>query len=704
MDKESAKKLLDETFNNDFDINQFYRFINELFNNFAINQKSWIVWSEYQEYIESYFSLGNYTDNSKKIIDVIVVKLKKTSSRDRARTMQRNFIAKFLANGDKDAALVAFYGEDPQDWRFSFVKMEYSLTKDESGKVKVLKELTPAKRYSFLVGVNEPNHTCKKQFLELVMRENINPSIEEIEKTFSIDNVTKEFFEKYRELYLSLKESFEKIIEKDKYIKKHFEDKNILTVDFAKKLMGQIVFIYFLQKKGWLGVGKDAEGRFKEWGTGHKDFLRKLFEKKIVPYNNFFNEILEPLFYEALATERDNNYYSRFKCKIPFLNGGLFEPINDYDWSGTEILIGNPIFENILKTFDQYNFTVKEDEPLEKEVAIDPEMLGKVFENLLEVKARKSNGAFYTPREIVHYMCQQSLINYLETNTCIPRKDIEVFIGMSGFANAEDERNLEKIKKLNDEIKSARSRPFEIIEKEFKETLDKLTLPNSVFKQKDKIDGLLKNIKIVDPAVGSGAFLVGMMNEIVKAQSILTIFFDKGEQEKRTEYNLKRDVIENCLYGVDIDYSAVEIAKLRFWLSLIVDEEDIKQIKPLPNLDHKVMCGNSLLEEFEGVKLFDEELLETTAEASFELDYIKNEEDKLNKELHDIHTGKKQDNGCRSKEINQRLKEIKRKKQEIKSRHREEITQLTLDQALQKRRSESRIKLSELKKLQKLYF
>ena len=121
-------------------------------------------------------------------------------------------------------------------------------------------------------------------------------------------------------------------------------------MDFSKKLLGQIVFIYFLQKKGWLGVKKDNDGRFEEWGSGPKNFLRRLFEKEIVSYENFFNDILEPLFYEALATQRDEDYYSQFKCKIPFLNGGLFEPINEYDWAGTEITLDNKIFDRIFST------------------------------------------------------------------------------------------------------------------------------------------------------------------------------------------------------------------------------------------------------------------------------------------------------------------------------------------------------------------
>ncbi|HOI18671.1 MAG TPA: TaqI-like C-terminal specificity domain-containing protein [Candidatus Woesearchaeota archaeon] len=685
MDKANTTKLLNETFNSDFDINRFAKFVKELFNEFSINQKSWSVWQEYQDYIESYVSLGNYTDKAKKVIDVLVVKLKKSSSRDRARTMQRNFIAKYLSNAEKDAALVAFYGED-NDWRFSFVKMEYNLVKDESGKTVISKELTPAKRYSFLVGVNEPNHTCRRQFLELVMQDEINPSVDEIESAFSIDNVTKEFFDEYKELFLELEECLQKVKNRDKHVEEEFESKGISTVDFAKKLLGQIVFIYFLQKKGWLGVKKG-----EKWGDGPKDFMRCLFGggirnyKPLVPYKNFFNEILEPLFYEALANDRsaDDHFYRLFNCKIPFLNGGLFEPINDYKWAETDIVIDNTIFDRILTTFDRFNFTVKEDEPLEKEVAVDPEMLGKVFENLLEVKDRKSKGAFYTPREIVHYMCQQSLINYLETNTTINRKDIEKFIQLGDLA-------LDMIIKEQEQVKKY-GRSYDIKEE--------YSLPKSIKENYKEIDRLLKEIKIVDPAVGSGAFPVGMMNEIIKARSILSMYF----HEKRSDYDLKREIIENCLYGVDIESSAVDITKLRFWLSLIVDELDMQNIKPLPNLDHKIMCGNSLLEEFEGVKLFDEKLLgEVKKDVSFEVKQIEKEIAELYVKKGDIVRGKS--NGSSVKEVEKDIKKLENKRQKLLSAPKDSSRDMTLDEATQHRIKESQRKLSELKSLQKDFF
>jgi len=673
MDQRTTIKLLDDTFNHDFDLQRFSQFVKELFNKFTFTQKSWSVWQEYQDYIESYQLLGSYHDNSKKTVDVLVVKLKKTTSRDRARTMQRNFIAKYLGNSEKDAALVAFYGDDPQDWRFSFVKMEYQLVKDGE-KVKVSKELTPAKRYSFLVGVNEPNHTCRRQFLSLVMEEEVSPSLEEIEKAFSIDNVTKEFFSEYKELFLKLKESLERVLESDKRVKKEFEEKNISSVDFAKKLLGQVVFIYFLQKKGWLGVTKDKSGAFNHWGTGPKNFLRRLFDKEIVHYDNFFNDILEPLFYEALATERDDDYYSRFNCKIPFLNGGLFEPINDYDWAGTAIVLDNAIFENIFSVFDRFNFTVKEDEPLEKEVAVDPEMLGKVFENLLDVTDRKSKGAFYTPREIVHYMCQQSLINYLETNSGILREDIEKFIQLGDLALAQIIKEQEQVKKYG--------KAYDVNEK--------YSIPASIKQNHQLVDKLLKEIKVVDPAVGSGAFPVGMMNEIVKARSILSIYF----KEARNDYDLKRETIENCLYGVDIESSAVDIAKLRFWLTLIVDELDMKNIKPLPNLDHKIMCGNSLLEEFEGKKLFDEKLL-----GEVKKDYAKDLSEIGNKikKLYDSYEGDDFEKELEKLEKERRKIEIEAKKDKVSS-------QATLDDSISKRIKESQRKLRELKELQQKFF
>lgn len=635
MDKQQAKHNIQEIFEKSFDKDRFTLFIKNLLNRIeeaSFTYQGQYVPEAYRQYIHTLERIGKFNDGENRI-DILVVKLKKETSIDRARTMQRNFIAWYL-NGSrggemKDAALAAFVAPNNEDWRFSLVKMDYRFEEGKSGKVKIKEEFTPARRWSFLVGKNENSHTAQSRLVPLMADDEHSPTLAEIEEAFNIEKVTKEFFEKYRYLFLRTKETLDEVVSRDTNIKEDFESKGVSTVDFAKKLLGQIVFLYFLQKKGWFGVTRDTG-----WGTGSKHFLRELFEGRHGTYNNFFNDILEPLFYEALRIDRghDDGYYSRFNCKIPFLNGGLFDPINNYDWVHTDIILPNELFSNAFKTkegdtgngildiFDRYNFTVKEDEPLEKEVAVDPEMLGKVFENLLEVKDRKSKGTYYTPREIVHYMCQQSLINYLYAAL----NDATVSYEKLGKEQTVMFKDIGNKPQLDLTIEH-RSGP--VILKEEIETLIKYgeqvgeneatvvakgretdtyfyKLSESIRQNAELIDDKLADIKVCDPAIGSGAFPVGMMSEIVKTRNVLSAFIhppqsplDKWGSEggSRTIYNFKRECIEKSLYGVDIDPGAVEIAKLRLWLSLVVDEDDIREIKPLPNLDYKIVCGNSLL-------------------------------------------------------------------------------------------------------------
>ena len=644
MDKIQASNLVKNTFEKPFDKTVFISFVKNLLNQIEeapFTYKGNYIHDSFKEYIASLERIGKYIDGDHKV-DILIVQLKKETSIERARTMQRNYIAKYL-NGSrggemKDAALVAFVSPNTEDWRFSLVKMDYKFEKTTKGKIKVKEEFTPARRWSFLVGTHENSHTAQSRLVPLISDDTHNPTLDELEESFNIEKVTKEFFEKYRELFLRTKEELDKVIKNDSVIKTDFEKKGVNTVDFSKKLLGQIVFLYFLQKKGWFGVQRDSE-----WGTGSKQFLRELFEKKHGSYNNFFNDILEPLFYEALRIDRshDDHYYSRFNCKIPFLNGGLFDPMNGYDWVKTDILIPNELFSNSKKTkegdtgdgildiFDRYNFTVKEDEPLEKEVAIDPELLGKAYEKFNAIrpdnyaefkKALKSGkkgdeskfnrqyGVYYTPREIVHYMCQQSLINYLysELNDGITtyeklgddQTDMFGNEGKTGQLDLTIEHNSKPIIPKEDfetlvHFGEHVSENEAHVEKTGKETATYYyKIPDSIRNNAERVDKKLSNIKVCDPAIGSGAFPVGMMGEIVRARNSLTPFI---KDKDRSVYHYKRECIENSLYGVDIDPGAVEIAKLRLWLSLVVDEDDIKQIKPLPNLDYKIVCGNSLL-------------------------------------------------------------------------------------------------------------
>ena len=657
MDKRQAQEIIRETFESPFDKVRFTNFIKDLLNRIdeskAFHAHGYVK-EGFRGVIKTYERIGTYNSADDKKIDIIIVYLQKGFSLDHARVTQRNFAGRYLADRDnKNAGLFAFVSPEESDWRFSLVTIDYEIVQSKAGNWKGQEKFSQARRWSFLVGENENSHTAQSRLVDILKETDpkYKPTLAELEKAFDIETVTKEFFIEYRELFLRTKEELDRVVKKDPKIKADFESKGVDTVNFAKKLLGQIVFLYFLQKKGWFGVGRD-----NDWGTGSKHFLRELFKKKHGDYNNFFNDILEPLFYEALRTGEDRKhedyYYSRFNCKIPFLNGGLFDPIGNYDWVRTDMFISDKLFSNNVKTkesdigtgildvFDRYNFTVKEDEPLEKEVAIDPELLGKSYEKFNAIrpdnfaefkKALKSSkkgeenkfnkkfGVYYTPREIVHYMCQQSLINYLDTavNThkesiitkpavqkkifgpqspvqqtltsdlykpIIPKKDIEKLIHTGELVSENEAIFLEKEQKIK--------------KGEQKTTSIKTKLPDSIKKNAKLIDDKLAEITVCDPAVGSGAFPVGMMSEIVKIRNVLTVFLnDKG----RTAYNFKRQGIEHSLYGVDIDSGAVEIAKLRLWLSLVVDEQDIKNIKPLPNLDYRIMQGNSLLSEFMGI-------------------------------------------------------------------------------------------------------
>jgi type I restriction-modification system DNA methylase subunit len=582
MNRTQARQFVTDTFTHAFDKARFRNFVLNVVNHLDESKaQQWnptYVKDAFKDHVHRYERLGTYTSPGKETLDVLVVYLTTESKLERARTSIRNFVADHLKKRDeKDAALVAFVSPSENTWRFSYVKMEYATVAKESGRVGVETKLTPARRFSYIVGEGESCHTAQTRFLALLGDTGTDPLLASIEEAFSVEAVTKEFFTKYADLFLQINAALEDLAAKDRAIRDEFASKSVNTVDFAKKLMGQIVFLYFLQKKGWLGVAKG-----KDWGSGPRDLLRRLANGEYSKYHNFFNDILEPLFYDTLATDRGHEAWcEQFKCRIPFLNGGLFEPLGDYNWSKIDIHLSNRLFTNtdhvdegvtgtgVLDVFDRYNFTVNEAEPLEKEVAIDPEMLGKVFENLIEENRRRGLGSFYTPREIVHFMCQESLINYLDSSLIrdganVPLADLETFVH------------------LGEQISH-----YEAVDTKYP-----IRMPKSIELNARLIDDKLSEITVCDPAVGSGAFPVGMMTEIVRARCALTPYFN--DVHERTAYHFKRHAIQNSLYGVDIDPGAVAIAELRLWLSLVVDEEDVKQIKPLPNLAYKIITGNSL--------------------------------------------------------------------------------------------------------------
>lgn len=643
--------------------------------------------TNFSSHIEGSIHVGNYKTPDKKNIIIMAVQLKNAGYVENSRSTQRSYAKKLIENANADAAFIAFYTEGEPKWRLSFVRLDYEM-KIENGRLKTTENLTPAKRYSYLVGENEPCHTAISRFERFIidsMADPKHPTLDDLENAFSVEKVTDEFFKLYCEKFHQLREK----LEENEDFRIEAEQHNFTSAQFAKKLMGQIVFLYFLQKKGWLGVGawpntltekeyknayyaRGAKSRElipmvyrpvgddtyrissaglnsisdedeavlamcvkgKPWGSGPHNFMRKLFEIAEKKNQNFFDELLEPLFYDALNVNRgEQGYCPALHCRIPFLSGGLFEPIDGYDWEHNNFNIPNEVFSNaatkgreadgILDIFDRYNFTMSEDEPMEREVAIDPEMLGKVFENLLEVNDRKSKGAFYTPREIVHYMCQESLINYLTNTLQIEEEAIREFILYGDFMKDEDT------------VKEKRQGNGGMY---ISESLFKLDADGNVVVDRLKdVDEALRKVRVADPAVGSGAFPLGMLNEIVRARQNISAYMAINMntynarlmyQMERSPHNLKYETIKNCIFAADIEPSAVDIAQLRLWLSLVIDDEinpnaqsaldGHKNPLPLPNLESNILCGNSLIDEFEGTRLVKES--ELFGDSTYQLD------------------------------------------------------------------------------------
>ena len=470
---------------------------------------------------------------------------------ERNRVNIQRLIRKVMENYSSAFMLFHYENDTRWDWRFTFCHKKGSQ-----------KDVTDSKRYTFLLGPGQSCRTAANNFNKLYEnRDTLDMS--KIEEAFSVEALTNEFFGKYKEEY----DKFVEYITGKRYVKKGnkyveaiihephptlypcFSNNDKLVRDYVKKMLGRIVFLHFLQKKGWLGVPYN-----EEWGSGDRNFMLNLFKNATEKQReNFLDEVLEGLFAEGLDCNRadksdlyDTKVEGFRKCRIPYLNGGLFEC--DYL---DELAVRFPAeyFDSLLTMLSQYNFTIDENDPNDAEVGVDPEMLGRIFENLLE--DNKDKGAFYTPKEIVQYMCRESLIAYLQTDQ-----------------NEEDKETIRKFVSTHDA-----------------ELLGDL---------KANIEQKLLDVKICDPAIGSGAFPMGLLRELFFCRSAIEPNIIENAA------NIKRYIIQNNIYGVDIERGAVDIARLRFWLALIVDE---KTPEALPNLDFKIMQGNSLLESYEGIDL-----------------------------------------------------------------------------------------------------
>lgn len=457
----------------------------------------------------------------------------------------RNLIRPYLGYGF-DAALAVF--NDGINWRLSLI-------------CDLKEDATSTKRFTYVFGDEKAYYkTPVSRFVDLQKKAN---EFLEIKKAFSVEALSDDFFAAYRKQYAE----FVKFLTGKEYVKKgnkwveqetgepdvqyftSFKEDDKLVRDYIKKMMGRIVFLYFLQSKGWL--------------AGNLHYMHDLFyDASDEVKEDFLDKVLEPMFFGLLNTKPEDRSsaplvngvgvkYIPNADEIPYLNGGLFqqEKINEVD-----SVFPAGMFQSLFDFFDSYNFTIDENDPNDAEVGVDPEMLGKIFENLLE--DNKDKGAFYTPKEIVRYMCQESLTAYLQTGI----EDAEVKEHIANFVKTND---VEELGGASSELAMS-------------------------------IDRKLIDVKICDPAIGSGAFPMGLLRELYACRKSIEIF------EEDNAADIKRHIIQNNIYGVDIEKGAVDIARLRFWLALIIDE---KEPMPLPNLDFKIMQGNSLLESYKGVDL-----------------------------------------------------------------------------------------------------
>ena len=564
-----------------------------------------------QEEEQTFYDYTNIEDGYKlgtcDSLDLDVFEFLTKSERDPRVTLTREVVSFMKKYGSNQNALVVFYSNESHNWRLSLITTDYEVV---NGKVKPL--YSNPRRFSFRLGGECKAHTPqtmlfkKGQICEHTENGKTVTPIEDLKNRFALEVVSKQFFDEYKVFY----EDFVQYITGNRYIKVggKYERKPVskentkifnqfkklanddyelackYVRDYIKKFMGRLVFLQFLQKKGWLGVDQN-----ESWGNGNKNFLLDLFTSSNKK-NDFLEKVLEPLFFGMLNTDFDDRK-SLFKQRewdialldefrqIPYLNGGLFE---DDALDHLEIKFPQEMFSNPSKTdkertfndkkdytkepypftescglldfFARYNFTIDETDPADMEIGVEPEMLGKIFENLLE--DNKDKGAFYTPKEIVQYMCRESLIAYLGDN--------------------------EKIREL-------------------------VITHNSEFDDSEKkvLIKKLQDVKVCDPAVGSGAFPMGMLNELFACRVAL------GDNEESAE--IKKQIVRENIYGVDIEKGAVDIARLRFWLAIIVDE---KEPIPLPNLDYKIMQGNSLLECYNGIDL--SHMLEAPAQGEFD--------------------------------------------------------------------------------------
>ena len=529
--------------------------------------------------------------------EITILEIEQKSSNDPRITLTKDAF-KILEYHGIDHAIIVFHCKDTSSYRLSLLTVSYENWE---------KKTSSYKRFSFIVWPNEKVRTVNQQ---LINKWQIK-SYDDLISRFDVEVVRKEFFETYLELFVRLY----KAIQKDGDFVNLLESQNVDVVSFTKNLLWKIIFLYFVQQKWWLSFDKNT--KYWEWSKNFMRDLRDNFKRESESLSEektgyFYNDYLEWLFFAWLNKDRskDWDWLEELKVKVPYLNWWLFK--EEYEWrENNESEINNDIFSNIekkwdeadwiLDIFDRYNFTIDEDSLYDTDIAVDPEMLGRIFEKMISISTdnikdvleiydnKKKNSkfdfwkdlnkklwAFYTPREIVHYMTKESLIAYIQNKTKLAESNIRILFDLK-----------EKFLLNSEDMKKAEY-PTEVLIEIWNNIVD--------------VDEALKNVKILDPAVWSWAFPMWLLHEISSMRYYMykvfyKIFNEKIDDYKTSDwdismYKIKKEIILNNIHWIDIDPGAVDIAKLRFWLSLVVDEEIPE---PLPNFEFKFICADSLI-------------------------------------------------------------------------------------------------------------
>ena len=487
-----------------------------------------------------------------------------------------------LRNYGTPNAIIVYYSENSSLWRLSLLTS--TLTWDE-GKIK--KKLSNPKRQSYVLGSKAKVKTPHQYLISKGAITDFN----DLKGRFSLEVVNKEFYKEISHAFIQLvggqitNGKSKKTVEAQ--LKLPFvKDQSQTSQEFAVRLIGRIIFCWFLREK--------------RSASGHS-----LMPKELLSFDasstieDYYHKILEPIFFEVLnkpIKTRKETFINDLFSAIPYLNGGLFSPHEDDFFNYNEgkqainhniVVVPDLWLKSLFEVLETYNFTIDENTSFDEELSIDPEMLGRIFENLLaEINpetgesARKSTGSYYTPRVIVDYMVDESLHLYLHEKTNIPESKLRSLISY----DLEDDN----INPLKDE-------------------------------EKDSIAQALGAIKILDPACGSGAFPIGALQKIVfilqqidqngqlwfkkQIQNTpieLRKVIEREFQEKNFDYIRKLGIIRENIYGIDIQPIATEISRLRCFLTLVVDERiddtlENRGIEPLPNLDFKFVTANTLV-------------------------------------------------------------------------------------------------------------